>query len=195
MQITINIEPGQMGETVLDIFQNLNSDEKRELAMQIMREWLQSPEFFETRNYEQIVIDEYRKGLIKPYSGRYERFYEDTPEEVIRMDYNFRKELEKYRTSKQDMVATIKEEITKYYKEQISSEIRHDQQIKKIKDDIIDDIKDNFPSIAQHAMVATIAAEFSNHSYNLGNAMHRIIQLEAALTRHNIQVPDSRSFH
>jgi len=160
MEVTMKIEAHQMGETVLDIFKNLSEDDKKSLALDIMREWLKSPEFMESPNYEQLVIDEFRKGIRSAWTGRYN---DDTPDDVIRRDHNFEKTVREYRTSKQCMVESIRSEIVEYYNQELSKEIRDSEVITRIKDETFQEIAKRFPDIIQNTLVRV----FSDHLLSL----------------------------
>ena len=167
MQITMNIEAGQIGDTVIELFRNLSQDKKEELALQILREWLKAPEFFETPNYEQLVIDEFRSG--KRGNGAYDAKYnKDTPEEMIRSDYKFRDAVKGYKNSKQVMVEEIKNSIIAYYKQELSKEIATSETIEKIKKETFEIIAKDFPQLIYQTMLSV----FVGNLHGLGNQIN-----------------------
>jgi len=151
MQVTLNIEASQMGETVYDLFQNLPKDKKEELALQILKEWLIAPEYFEIPNYEQILLHEFKSG--KRSAGYNANYDENTPDSIIRGDYRFRDTLEKYKTSKQTMAEEIKKEVIEYYIKHLGEEIKESEEIAKLKEETYKQIAELFPSIIYSSLV------------------------------------------
>lgn len=152
MEVKINIESGQIGDTVIDLFKGLSAEKKEELALGIMKEWLQSPEFFETKNREQLVIEEFKSGKRLP-SSSWDKYDVETPDDKIKRDYNYEKALREYKTSKQILVEDIKNEVVSYYKKQITEKLKSSELIQKIKQDTFDEITKQFPQIINQTMI------------------------------------------
>jgi hypothetical protein len=166
MEVKIQIESGQIGDTVIDLFKNLKPEKKEELALSILKEWLQNPEFFETKNKEQLVIEEFRKGIRKPrYS--YKNFDENTPEYEIKNNSDFQDAINNYKTSKQILVEDIKNEIIKYYKEYLTKELKENESINKIKEETFKEIAQMFPTI----IAQTLINVFSTNLLNMQNTI------------------------
>jgi hypothetical protein len=166
MKIELNIEPSQIGETVIDVFKTLTPEDKKEMAIQIMREWLKEPSLFESCNFEQQLIHEYRTGIRKPNST-YDKFDENTPESTIRNDYYFKKSVEEYKTSKQGLVEATKREMLVYYNEEIAKELKLDVTINKIKEETYKELTANFPRIITEVLIMAFSS-------NLANMQHQI---------------------
>lgn len=164
MEVKINIEASQIGDTVIDLFKSLPKDKKEELTLEVLREWVKSPEFFETENYKQTLLDKFKNGNMQPsyYSTKYNK---DTPDQTIIQDYNYKKYLEEYRTSKQIMVEEIKTEIIKYGRQFIKSELLDSETINKIKQESYDQIALEFPKIIYESLVIA----FSGNLISLQN--------------------------
>ena len=160
MQVTLNIEPGMLGETVIDLFQNLSKKKKEELALTILREWLVSPELFETPNHEAILIEEFRTGKRQP-SWSSTKYNKDTPAEEIQRDYKYKELLEEYQTSKQVMAEKIKKEIIEYYTKHLAEEIKKSPEIIKLRDDLYNTMVEQFPSIMYDTMVRVLVSNLS----------------------------------
>ena len=166
MEVKINIEAGQIGDTVIDLFKNIPSEKKEELALSSMKEWLQSPEFFETKNKEQLLIEEFRNGTRKSYWSS-NKFDENTPEYQIKNDKNYEDAIKSYRTSKQILVEDIKNEIITYYKKYISEQITNHELINQIKEETYKEIAIMFPTIISQVMINVFSGNLTNLQYQI----------------------------
>jgi hypothetical protein len=161
MEVKLTIDAGQLGDTVIDLFKNLSPEKKEQLTLDIMREWLKSPEFIETKNMEQLVIDEFRNGKRKPW-GSYEKYDNTTPEKIIRADYKFKEAVEQYRTSKQIMVEELKQEIIKYYKKELSNQIKESDLINKGLNELYPELIKIFPELVIKSLIEVFAMQLTN---------------------------------
>lgn len=156
MEVKINIETGQLGDTVIELFKNLTQEKKEELALQILKEWLQSPESFETRAKEEVLIEEFRSGKRKPQWGS-DKFDYETPELRIKNDTAYQNALKEYKNSKQIMMEEIKNEIVNYYKNFIEVELKQNEIINKVMQDTINEITNTFPEIINKVLIDSFA--------------------------------------
>lgn len=181
MQVTINIDSTNVGETLLDLFKNLSSEKKEELALSVMKEWLQSPEFFEERNKEQIIIDEFKKGIRQPYyyGSKYD---ENTPDETIMRDEKFKKALETYRNSKQIFVEDIKNEIVSYYKKYIKEQIIDNDRLNKIKEESYNEVAKQFPSIVIECMMLAFISNIKDLQGLIFNSANRSLMNDSMIS-------------
>lgn len=172
MEVKINIEAGQIGDTVIDLFKNIPSEKKEELALSILKEWLQSPEFFETKNKEQLLVDEFRNGSRKSHwsSTKYD---ENTPEHTIKSDYAFQEAIKTYKTSKQILVEDVKNEIISYYKKYITEQIANHELINQIKEETYKEIASRFPEIITQIMISVFSSNLSQLSYQIQDASRK----------------------
>jgi hypothetical protein len=178
MEVKINIESNQIGDTVIDLFKNLSAEKKEELALQIMKEWLQSPDLFETTNYEQLVIDEFRQGKRSPdyYNRRYDV---NTDEAIIRKDDNFKRAINEYKTSKQILTENLKSEVVDYYKKYIAEELKNNETIERVKVETMKTITQLFPSIIMQVMIEVFASNLTTMQQDIYNTSWRAMNVEA----------------
>lgn len=167
MEVKINIEPGQIGDTAIELFKNLTPEKKEDLALEILREWLLDPCFLETRNRETLLVEEFRSGARRPQWG--EKFNSETPEQQIKRDSNYQKALSEYKTSKQILVEDIKVEVIGYYKKYIAEEIMQSEIINKAKEEAMQEVANLFPSIISEVLVQV----FSNELGVLKDRIHQ----------------------
>lgn len=171
MQVTLNIESGQLGETVIDLFKNLTAEKKEELALAVLREWLKDPEFIETRTRDAVLIDEFRTGKRQP-SWSYNKYDQDTPEEKIRRDENFQNAMKQYKSSKALLIEDIKAEVVEYYKKHICAQLEQTDAINKARDEAMQIIKWEMPQIVNKALVNMFSQSLANMQSNLVDSLY-----------------------
>ena len=169
MEVKINIEASQIGSTVIALFKNLSNEKKEELALSVMKEWLQSPEFFETKNKEQLLVEEFRNGIRQPFWSS-NKYNEETSEHIIKSDENYKRALKSYKTSKQILVEDIKNEIVSYYKKYITEQIADHELINKIKEETYKEIASMFPAIITEVMISVFSNNLANLQYQIQDA-------------------------
>ena len=62
MEIKLNIEASQMGETVVDLFNSISAKEKKTIAKQIMKSWLEEPYQIETNAHRAEALKQIMAG-------------------------------------------------------------------------------------------------------------------------------------
>jgi len=180
MKVELNIESSQLGETVIDLFKNLTPEEKQNVASQVLKEWLKEPSLFETCNYEQQLIEDFRTGKIKSssYNTKYDK---DTSIQAIRDDYEFKKRVENYRTSKQGLIESTKFEILDYYKKSIAEEIKKDEMVNKIKEETYKQLVLEFPKIITQVLVLVFANNLSTVQYQIQDSFNKSVMAESMI--------------
>ena len=156
MEVKLNIEASQLGETVVDLFKNLLPEKKEELALTVLREWFNEPVKLETLGYIDILLAEYRGDQKKMSSIRGYGDYSSITDERIKDSYEFKRDLEKYKNTKQYMVDDLRTELLGYFKNGILEEMKKDPQIKEIQDIVYQEIKDRLPEIIMNVMMLNI---------------------------------------
>ena len=186
MQVTLNIEAGQLGETVLDLFKNLSDGKKEELAVQIMSNWLGESHGSERQVYESILIEKYRSGQ----AGDKSRNYKDMSDEGIRNDYYFRQSMEKYKSSREIMVEMITEATQKAFQKHVDELVQKDPQMTKIRETLVDMLKTSYPEMLLHSVTASITTALSMQLSQAVMQSYQVMNHEALLqnVRQRLQI-------
>lgn len=158
MEVKINIESNQIGDTVIDLFKNLTPEKKEDLALQVLKEWLVDPSFLEVRNKETLLIEEYREGK-RSFGYGHKKVTPETTDNEIRNDYDFKKELENYKNSKQILIEDLKKEVIDYYKKYIADELKQNETVNKAKEETLQEITKLFPSIISQVLIQVLSDE------------------------------------
>jgi hypothetical protein len=99
MQVTLNIEAGQLGDTIVDLFKNLSDEQREALALQVLEKWVEEPTSVEKDLAKVELLRKYRCKL----SGYIHGKKYQTDEEILRCR-DFQKELNNVKTSKELMI-------------------------------------------------------------------------------------------
>lgn len=167
MEVKIELEAGQIGDTVIDLFKSLSAEKKEELALTVLREWLISPEFLETENKKMLLLDEYKSGK---YDRPYDKYSTMTDEQIMR-NYDFTDKLKSYKNSKQIMVEDIKTEIISYYKKSIAEQLEKDEKVQALKEVMMEELAGQFPQIIINALTQTFANSLVSMKSNVDAAL------------------------
>ena len=116
MQVTMNIDGSQIGETVLDLFQNLSADDKKSLATQMVREWLLDPAKFEHSSIDARAIKYCRTNASS--------WDKDKEDHYWRQQGEYRKFIDANPNTKEGMIRSFQTEFAKHAKEEILRGVR-----------------------------------------------------------------------
>jgi hypothetical protein len=159
MKIEIEVNPGEVGKSLKDILDTLPASDRLELARKAMEAWLRSPHDIERKAKEQQEVE---RLLRKDSWGRKET------EAEVRSGYSFREAMQGWKSTKEQMVEKITQEITADYKAQVKAVIESDPTIQAMKEEVIKIVKETFPTMVHQAMVTFMA---SNMTMMLNSAM------------------------
>lgn len=148
MQITINLEAGQVGETLGQTLSTLTEDQKQAVALEALKNWLKDPYQTERLAYSQSVIRELREDTFHGSDLK-----NKTDEEVMK-HYRFNERMHKFITTKETMIRSITSEVIAYQKEQIREEIKNDPTMNQVMEATMLNIKENFGKFVHDAMIA-----------------------------------------
>jgi O6-methylguanine-DNA--protein-cysteine methyltransferase len=148
MQIVLNIDQTNIGETVEEIFRSLSDEDKKEVAKQVMLETLRKPSEVERINFENELI----KSLIK--ADGYPKTEKDA-----RDSYAFTERRSKFKTSSERMIESISAGALVHYKELAASLVKEDPVLSDAISKMLETFKTEFPNMVQLAMSAYFASQ------------------------------------
>lgn len=165
MQVTLNIEAGQLGETVVDLFKSITPEQKKELAVQVITKWFEEPHGFERSTHESRLIREIQSG--ERNIGYYNNEGKGWSEEKIRDSYQFKQLANTFVSSREMMVKEIITETVKYYKEKVDTLVLNDPQINNYFETVKEELIKKFPELSQTA----VSFWFSERMREIGDAV------------------------
>jgi len=157
MQVVFNIEAGQLGETVLEVFKNLTEEKKQELALELMKSWLKEPHELERKVYEEQKVEYFRR-----YKNESNRNYKDMPYEKIIEDWYFKDAMKDFKSSKEIMVETIVAAAKKSFQGHVDKYVAEDEQLAKIRGVVTEELKVEYPAIILEALTRSVSQAFSS---------------------------------
>jgi hypothetical protein len=150
MKIELDVNPGELSKSVVEILNNLTPEQKVDVARQTMEKWLKEPYDFERLTKEREVI-----AHIQATTPSYR---EKETEQQIRGGYDFRDKMRDFKSTKEIMIKTITEGVMETYKAEVKKTIESDPKIQAMKDEVIAIIKETFPKTVHEAMVQWMAS-------------------------------------
>ena len=166
MNVNLQIEAGQLGETVIDLFRNLSVEKKEEVALTILREWFREPVQLETVGYEETLLAAFKADESRMRKVSYSN-YSVVDDATIKASYAYREELAKYKNTKQYMVEDLRKELLAFFKKGIEDEMKADTKLDEIKKIVYDEITNRIPEI----MMTVVTLALTN---NMVELQHKI---------------------
>ena len=160
MEVKLSIDSGNLGETVVDMFQKLTPETREKVAADVLREWLREPYEVEAHLLDQRAIDEVRKNNTGYGNKRLD-------DQECRDHYRYRDIRARQKSTRQTMVEQITEAVIEHHKKVVVEEIQNDPQIQAVLKATLDTVRENFPKFVHDAMIAW----FSSHLTQLGNGI------------------------
>lgn len=149
MKIELDVNPGELSKSVVEIINNLTPEQKVDIARQTMEKWLKEPYDVERLAKERQVVE---KLMAKDTFGRKET------EQEVRNGYQFREEMRGWKSTKEAMVETITRETVASYQAEVKKVVESDPKIQAMKDEVVQIIRETFPKAAHEAMVTWMAS-------------------------------------
>lgn len=157
MQVTLNIDTAQLGDTLVDLFQSLTNEQKQELALKILGQWLEQPYQVERAAHEQEIFRKMRE--ITDWNGKLQ--YANVTDEKLRHEYKYSELMKGFESSREKMVREITAQVISHHKQQITESIQTDEKLNQIMTSTFDVIRDNFPNMVRDAVIAWFAQNMS----------------------------------
>lgn len=150
MQVTLNIEAGQLGNTVVELFQSLDQDQRKEIATEVLTKWLQDPTSVEMAAEDSKAL--YYARSKSSWSNK------DKSAEQLRVTSEYTDYFKEHPTSKQMMIGQIKDEIVKHYQSVVNKVVIEDPKTQDMAKEVGQIVKDTLPKMIHDAMMLWTAA-------------------------------------
>jgi hypothetical protein len=178
MEITLNVKSDQVSESLSEIMTHLTTEQKENLAKQMLDKWLEEPCVVNQVTRDAEVIREMRVSSKEIYAGgKYVRASEATDEQ-IKMSHDFRDMVNKYKTPKEKMMSEIMASVIAYHQKEVSKAIELDPRMNEVKDATIGYLRQNYGSLVQNAIMYWLAEHMGDIASNLQSTLCRVPSLE-----------------
>lgn len=164
MQVTLNIEAGQLGDTIVDLFKNLSEKQREALALNVMKKWVKEPMSVERSLFKEELLRKYR-GKTDHYGTKRHK----TDDEIER-DYNFTNELDRHKTSKELMIREVTDQLNKFFKDKVEEVVKDSERVNHALELALDQAKADFPILIQKAMTSWFAEHIHSIAANAANS-------------------------
>jgi hypothetical protein len=175
MQVTLNVDPGVVGLELGEIFKSLTDDQKNQIAVQVLKDFLNQPFDIEIRAKEKEIIEKIRN---KPRSSW------DTSgpktDEQCREDSDYKEWRRSYRDSRTSMIEDITLAAKTEQQKVIKEMVVNNPDIQKTIQEEVDKFTEAFPEMAKQALtgmfmssLASILPMLSAHNGSIQNIFNR----------------------
>ena len=149
MQVNLTIDAAQLGETVVDVFKSLSSEQRQEIAVAVLREWLMQP------NDAEFIKDD----IFAMQAARSLSYYlRDKADAEVRKSEEYRKAIARSTNPKTQMIRFVRDEAVSQFQASVKEMVASDPQIQKMRDAVCEVVRENFPRVVHDAMVLWVAA-------------------------------------
>jgi len=165
MKVILDIDSSQLGDTVIDLFQNLTKAQKEKIAGQILKEHLKEPYQAERDAYEQETLRKYRKEM--KYETSFGKRIEELTDDELRDNYQFKDRMKRFVSTKEEMVRQVTQETIDFYQERVRDYIEKDSKVKETFAKILKEVEVGFPDYVRNAMSGWFASQMNKVFVNI----------------------------
>jgi len=162
MEVTINID--SLRGNIEQVFESLSSEEKKELAKEVMLKVLTEALAGERLAYENILADRLYEAAKKDSYSHVNSLDE------VRQSYKFRDGMQKFKSSSERMLETITREATENFKAQVTDLVKNDPQLQQVMAVVREQFIADFPTLVQ----ATMATYFASQMNQISQALMQV---------------------
>lgn len=174
MDVTLSVKSDQVGQTLNEILATLTLEQKQDIAKQMLDKWFAEPIVYERQAAENIIIEKLRSSgasLRIHYNTKYPK---DISDDEIKQSDEFKSEVSKFRSVKQQMIDNIIRTLIDYHQLEIRKRIESDPTLMKVTDAVFDEIKSKFGQIIQQAIIAWVCSNMNQIASDTTNAMNQL---------------------
>lgn len=153
MQVTLNIDANLAG-SVAEVFAELTPEDKKHLALAVMREFIAEPHKAERGAFEATLIADFRERNVEIYVVNGRRGAKDLSDAQIRGSSEFRDRTEKFKSTRETLIEEITKATIETYRAEVKRVVENDPQIQAVKERVIAAIREDFPKYVHDAMAA-----------------------------------------
>lgn len=169
MQVQVTIEPGQMGETIVEMFNSLTSEQRMVIMKDIMREWFATPVRFEQAAMYEALIREIRAGKHNDAISWSDRDnVRNWTDDQIRAAYWFKTLAEKICVnSREIMVAEAIKEAKAVFADEIKDLVKTDPDLNTAKNIVMEELKKAYPAMMHDALLVYFSSFMQQTAQNV----------------------------
>ena len=181
MEVSLKIESAQLGETVVDLFKNLDSEQRRSIAVEILTKWLIEPYEIEREAFAESVLREFREKNIDLYISYNRKKCLDCTDKEIKESSEYRQRINTFRSSREIMIKEITSEVITYFKASIPEQIKTDPKFEILRNIFYQFIVDNFPSMIKESFANYFTSQLNMIAINSSSGLNDRMWFESSL--------------
>jgi hypothetical protein len=174
MELKIEINSSNMAGTIEEVFATLSLEEKKAIATQVLTKYIEEPYLAELQLKKQNFAAKKRTdGAYKGYNPRIPAT-EMTDDEIIKeWAYDFNTFCTTNKGSKQVMMEEVLQATITTFKEQATTMVRDNAELKLIFNQVADKMKEDFPKLIHDIMVVWFTSQFNSAMQMASNALQQ----------------------
>lgn len=174
MQITLNIDASNFGDTIAEVFQHLTVEQKQELAKQALTKWLEEPYTVEYSVKKEEIFNQLRlKETVRDINSWTDIKTKDATDLQLERSREFKELIANWKSSKQIMVEETTKIIVDYYKNYAKEFIEKDEQTQKVLQEAIAKVTEQYPATIHDAIMFWFAGYMNTIQSSVAMALHK----------------------
>lgn len=178
MELKINVTGADFSDDLKTILATLSEEDKKDLAKQVMLEWLKSPIEYERHVKEADVLERIREYEKKPSMNL----------EEAKKSWRWNDFMGQWKSTKEQMIAMIIAQSLTHYKELVKNLVENDEQLKKIWTEVQEVIRQNYPNYVHDATVYHFANQMDSLKNQVQHNLMATLNGEAQLKQIKSQI-------
>jgi hypothetical protein len=162
MKIEIEVPEGEVGKSVQEILKSLDFSARRDLARQVMADYLRTALSKDERSiFEKELCQRLRQT---------QDYYRNKDDGDIKNCYEFKDEMKRWKSSHERMVEDLTCEVVEHYKSQVSNVVQHEPKVQLILNEVLNIVRENLPKMIHDAVASWFLANIETILKGVGNA-------------------------
>lgn len=180
MQITLNIDASNFGDTIAEVFQHLTDEQKQELAKQALIKWLEEPYTVEYSAKKEGIFNQLRlRSTVRDENSWKDIPAKEATDVELERSREFKEMIKDWKSSKQIMVEETTKTIVDYYKNYTKSFIETDEQTQTVLKEAIAKVTEQYPATIHDAIMFWFSGYMHTIQNSVAMALHQSQNSEA----------------
>ncbi len=188
MKLELNIDSSQIGGTIVETFNLLTQEDRKELAKQVMLEWLREPHDIERQIKEQQVLEQTRAKMKEEYLAARSRGYgygDNNPDNMndqqIKDRSEYRVHFQSWRSTRERMIETVVQATLEHYKEAVTVLVCTDPQLEAKLEQVKAQTVNLFPQIVQSCLMQWFSSHMNDVAMQVGMMANQLSGVQSTL--------------
>lgn len=162
INVTLELPLDGSSPNLKEIVESLSVEDKKEIAHEVIKEWLMNDFPMEKKHKEDQVVKNLRS---KSGYGGYKN--SDKTDEEIKGTYEFKKAMKDFKSTREILIEDTLKEMKGEIREYVLDQIKGHEQTEIIQKAISEAVKEDFPELIMRLFASHVMEDFSNKMMNV----------------------------